>query len=75
LKNKEENQKTINGYLKYSNMAFQLTGLILLSFWGGLKIDKYFKLPYPFITMILILAVFSGFMYKLYKELFNSAKK
>lgn len=67
---KENDHQKINPYLKYSGLAFQLAIVIGFSFWLGMKVDKYVGTEQPIFTILFILLAFSGFMYKLYKELF-----
>ena len=62
-------KKKVNSYLKYSGMGFQLAGLVLAGYFGGKYIDKWLGLEKPFMTLILILLFFLGFMYKLYVDL------
>ena len=43
-----------NSILKYSGMAFQIGACIMLGFWGGMKLDAYFKLEkVPIFTLVL----------------------
>jgi ATP synthase protein I len=57
-------------FVKYSSIGFQLLGLIGFALYAGLKVDQYFNLTkIPVFTMIFILLVFTGFMFKLLKEL------
>lgn len=69
--NEETNDKKqkYNTYLKYSGIAFQMAGLVFLGLIGGQWLDARFALKTPIFTMLLILLFFSGFMYKLYKDL------
>lgn len=46
-------------YMKYSGMAFQMGGIILLGVWVGKKLDAHFSLPTPWFTVAL--ALFSVF--------------
>ncbi|MBK8700973.1 MAG: AtpZ/AtpI family protein [Saprospiraceae bacterium] len=57
--------------LKYSGLAFQLAALVGLSAWLGLKVDGWLEFKIPIVTIVLILAVFGSYMYKLYKDLFS----
>ncbi len=66
-----KNQK-FNAYLKYSGVAFQMAGVVLLGLIVGQWLDKIFSMSKPVFTMFLILLFFGGFMYKLYRELNKS---
>ncbi|MCB9308917.1 MAG: AtpZ/AtpI family protein [Lewinellaceae bacterium] len=62
-------KERINPYMKYSGLAFQLAGIIGLSFWIGKKADAYFNFEKPILTISLIFVTFSLYLYKLYIEL------
>ena len=64
-----QSQKPINEYVKYSGLAFQMAALILLGYWLGTKIDKWFDLSIPVFTIILILLFLSVSFYSLIKSL------
>ena len=62
-------RKNVRAYLKYSGLAFQMAGVVIISLFLGKWTDKFFGLQKPLFTIILVLLFFSAFMYKLYKEL------
>jgi hypothetical protein len=67
---KPSNQKErVRAYLKYSGLAFQLAGVIGLSLWAGLWLDKELAFAKPICTIILVLVSFSAYLYKLYIDL------
>ncbi|HOU96357.1 MAG TPA: AtpZ/AtpI family protein [Bacteroidales bacterium] len=45
----------LHAYVKYSGLAFQMLAIILISVWGGTKLDKLFLLETPIFTIILSL--------------------
>lgn len=59
----------INEYVKYSGLAFQQAGLILLGYWLGSKIDSWLDLSFPAFTIILILLFMALSFYSLIKSL------
>jgi F0F1-type ATP synthase assembly protein I len=63
LKNRKTNKEN-NGladYAKYSGIAFQMIGIILITVWGGTKLDKLLDLQTPVFTIVLsLLGVFSS---------------
>lgn len=65
----EEKPKKTNSYLKYSGLAFQLVGLLLVSIFLGKKVDQWVGTEKAYFTALLVILVFSGYMYKLYIEL------
>lgn len=71
VERKEKIRKKVHVYLKYSGLGFQLAGLVILGLFVGKWIDSSLNLDKPIFAMLLILIFFSGFMYKLYMELFS----
>jgi len=61
-------KKTAN-YMKYAGLGFQMAAIFFIGIYGGQKLDAYFGNETPGITIFLILFLFVGFMFKLYKEL------
>ena len=58
-----------SAYLKYSAMAFQLIAVIGLSVWGGLQIDRYLGLKFPWFMVILSVVGFTGSLIGIIKSL------
>lgn len=56
-------------WIKYSGLGFQLAALVLVGYYLGTYLDKLAGFQKPVITLLLILLLFSAFMYKLYMEL------
>ncbi|MCC9168450.1 AtpZ/AtpI family protein [Pontibacter harenae] len=54
-KEKEESSSGIKPYLKYSGMAFQMVGVLVLAAFAGIKLDDYFNTTVPWFTIILLL--------------------
>ena len=54
--------------MKYSGLAFQLAGIIGLSF-GLARRQMHFNFEKPILTISLIFVTFSLYLYKLYIEL------
>lgn len=51
--------KGIENFAKYSAIAFQMIGIILITTWGGVKLDKLTGFKTPIFTIILsLLGVF-----------------
>ncbi len=57
--NEQEPVKKANNYLKYSSMAFQMVGSMLLGIFIGRWLDKITNNPKPYFTATLAL-VFTG---------------
>jgi ATP synthase protein I len=53
--------KGIKDFAKYSGIAFQMIGIILVTTWGGTKLDKLTGFNIPVFTIILsLLGVFAA---------------
>jgi F0F1-type ATP synthase assembly protein I len=53
--------KGINNLGRYSGMAFQMIAIILITTWGGVKLDKISGFEKPVFTIILsLLGVFAA---------------
>jgi len=60
-KNLKNQNKGIRDFAKYSGMAFQMIGIILLTTWGGVKLDKITGWDTPVFTIVLsLLGVFAA---------------
>jgi F0F1-type ATP synthase assembly protein I len=53
--------KGLRDFGRYSGMAFQMIGIILITVWGGVKLDKLTGWHTPVFTIILsLLGVFAA---------------
>lgn len=53
--------KGVKDFARYSGMAFQMIGIILVTTWGGIKLDKLTGFDKPVFTIILsLLGVFAA---------------
>jgi ATP synthase protein I len=63
---KKKNQKNpgnkgIKDFARYSGMAFQMLGIILVTTWGGIKLDHLTGTKTPVFTIVLsLLGVFAA---------------
>jgi len=58
---KNQENKGLQNFGKYSGLAFQMIAIIALMTWGGVKLDKVLGLSTPVFTIILsLLGVFAG---------------
>ena len=58
---KTDPRKNLNDYARYSGIAFQMIGIILLTTFGGIKLDKITGWKTPVFTIVLsLLGVFAG---------------
>ncbi|GJM32358.1 MAG: hypothetical protein DHS20C18_13590 [Saprospiraceae bacterium] len=59
----------VDDYMKYSGMAFQMAFIILIGTLGGKKLDEYFQLDKPYLTMLgAVLATFAA-LYLILKDI------
>ena len=51
-----EKQKgdNVKPYLKYSGLAFQMIGAMVLAAFAGMKLDDYFQTQNPWFTIVLL---------------------
>jgi F0F1-type ATP synthase assembly protein I len=53
--------KGLNDFAKYTGTAFQMLGIILVTVWGGMKLDKLTGWHTPVFTIVLsLLGVFAA---------------
>jgi F0F1-type ATP synthase assembly protein I len=53
--------KGIRDFARYSGLAFQMIGIILITVWGGVKLDKLTGWNTPVFTIVLsLLGVFAA---------------
>jgi F0F1-type ATP synthase assembly protein I len=58
---KSPENKGINYFARYSGIAIQMIGIILITTWGGIKLDKLAGFEKPVFTIILsLLGVFAA---------------
>ena len=58
---KSPGNKGIKDFGRYSGIAFQMIGIILVTTWGGIKLDKLAGFDKPVFTIILsLLGVFAA---------------
>lgn len=60
---KKQSNKGIQNFAKYSGLAFQMIGIILLTTLGGAKIDKMTGWDTPVFTIVLSLLGVFGAIY------------
>ncbi len=66
----------LRDYAKYSGMAFQMGLIILVGTFLGKKLDEYFQLERPYLTVLFALLSIFAALYLVLKDLsFNSGKK
>jgi len=57
---KSPENKGINDFARYTGMAFQMIGIILVTTWGGIKLDKLADSKPVFTVILSLLGVFAA---------------
>ena len=60
--------KGIQNFARYSGLAFQMIGIILVTTWGGVKLDKLTGWDTPVFTIVLSLLGVFGAIYFAVKD-------
>lgn len=66
---------SLNQYARFSGIAIQMGVIIGVSAWGGKKLDKYFNLNKPYLTIVCSLVGVAFALYLIIKEVINMGKK
>lgn len=74
MQQKNEKQKPLNAYAKYSGLAIQMALIIGGGCYGGYKLDEYYHNETPIFTIILSLSSIAISMYLVLKDLINPKK-
>lgn len=74
MKNKKDKKKLLEGYAKYSTIAFQMIVIILLGVFGGLELDKLTGWEIPVFTVVLSLLSVVLAIYYVTKDLMKGKK-
>lgn len=70
----QKTKKQLNNYARYSGMAFQMVGIILIAVFGGIKLDKWIGTGIPLFTVSFsILSVILS-LYLLVKDFLKKKK-
>lgn len=68
---KNRQNRNLNDFARYSGIAFQMIAIILITTWGGIKLDKITGTEKPVFTIILsLLGVFAA-IYTVIKDFIN----
>ncbi len=67
-------KKPLENLARFSAMGFQMGATIFLGTWAGIKLDQYFKTPFPLFTLLLAcISVFAA-IYFVIKDLMPKKK-
>jgi ATP synthase protein I len=69
-KNQENDKENsgLNNYARYSGIGVQMVVIILITVWGGIKLDKLFLLETPVFTIVLSLLGVAAAIYTAIKD-------
>jgi ATP synthase protein I len=65
---KKLQSKGVQDFAKYSSIAFQMIGIILITVWGGVKLDKLTGWNTPVFTIVLSLLGVFGAIYTVIRD-------
>jgi len=71
----DKRRKNVKTYARYSGMATEMFGLLIVMFFVGKKIDDYFENDRYIITALLLVAGLFLYLFRLYFQLNKSDKK
>ena len=71
---KAKAKRKIKSYVKYSGLAYQLIGLLVVAIFLGLKADAYMGNEKEYITALACILVLFSFFYKVYVSLYGPSK-
>ena len=66
---KQSKNKAIKDFARYSGIAFQMIAIILITTWGGIKLDKLAGFENPVFTIILSLFGVFAAIYTVVRDL------
>ncbi len=76
-KNEKPSKKpssSLNQYARFSGIAIQMGVIIGFSAWGGQKLDEYFKLNKPYLTIVCSLSGVAFALYLIIREVIKMGK-
>lgn len=64
MSSRNDNLKNVNNFAKFSGIAFEMLGIIVLGVWGGLKLDAWLDTK-PLLTVVLSLGSVAAAIYQM----------
>ena len=65
---KKQGKSGLKAYARYSGLGIQMVVIILISVWGGIKLDGLFSLKTPVFTIILSLLGVAAAIYSAIRD-------
>jgi hypothetical protein len=75
LTDNQQNKKNARDYVRYSGMAMELFGLLLILMLAGRYLDNRMGNPKQYVTAFLVTVGLIAYLYKLYLELTKARKQ
>ena len=72
---KPEKKDNLKSYMKYSGLAFQMIGALVLAAWGGQKLDEYMGNKNPWATIILMVVAVVASVYLVIVSVIKNTNK
>lgn len=72
---KDQKRKQLKTYTRYSGMAAEMFGLIILMVFIGQRVDKWMENEKSYVTALLVVLGLSAYLYKIYIQLGKNDKK
>ncbi len=66
------NRRRTQDYMKYSGMAIQMGVVILIGAYAGRRLDAYFQLDKPYLTVVMSLIAIFAALYLTLKDLLTN---
>jgi hypothetical protein len=74
MKDKQEDKKRVNNYVKFSSIAIQMAIVITAAALGGNWLDEKQANNFPIWTLVLTLVVIFGSLYQIIKSVIKIGK-
>jgi hypothetical protein len=65
----DKERKQLDGYARYTNLAFQMFAIIGVGIFAGVKLDQWLHLKFPIFTVIFSILSVSAAIYSAIKDL------
>jgi hypothetical protein len=69
LSQPDNKRKPLEGYARYTNLAFQMFAIIGIGIFAGVKLDEWLNFSFPVFTLIFSILSVSAAIYSAIKDL------
>jgi F0F1-type ATP synthase assembly protein I len=67
-------KKVLEGYARYTSIAFQMIAIILLGVFGGIKLDEWLTWKFPVFTVVFSIVAVMLSIYSVVSDLLKKKK-